>query len=104
MTGFLGARVIGLIEEALAEVDAAEHVLVGGRHLVKLDVRLGVLNICFHQGGSLLNALDQHLLAADGFFHQCCLLRCELMSLRILWLLLCIRAGHTQADEQEGEG
>jgi hypothetical protein len=93
---FLAARLVGLVEEALAEIDAAQHILVRDRHLIELDVRLGVLDIGLHQRRALLNILDQHLFAANGLLHQCCLLRRELMHLRILWLLLFAYAQDTQ--------
>ena len=79
--GFFASGLVGLVEKYLAEVNAAQHVLVGDRHLVELDVRLGVLDISLHQGSALLNVLDQHLFPANGPFHQCRLLRCELVHL-----------------------
>ena len=75
------ARLVGLVEEALAEVDAAQHVLVRNRHLVELDIRPGVLDIGFHQGRALLNVLYQHLFPANGLLHQRSLLRRELVNL-----------------------
>ena len=80
-----GPRLVGLVEKALAEVDAAQHVLVGDRHLVELDVRPGVLDVGLHQRRALLNVLDQHLFAADGLLHQRRLFRRELVRLACTW-------------------
>ena len=99
------ARHVGSVKEALAEVDAAQHVLVGDRHLIELLVRLRVLNIGLHQRRALLNVLDQHLFAADSPLHQGSLLLRELVRLGELgFLLFRIRAGDAEGNKQEGEG
>jgi hypothetical protein len=95
----------GLVEEALAEIDAAEHVLVRDRHLIELHIRLGVLNVGFDQRSAQLDILDQHLFAANGSLNQRSLIRCKLVSLGVAgFLLFRVRASHTEDHKQEGEG
>ena len=98
------SRLVGLVEEAFAEIDAAQNVLVVDRHLKQLDVGSRVLDVGLHQRRAQLNVLDQLFLLAYGPFNQCSLLGGELVRLLVLWFLLCVRASHTQENHQEGEG
>ena len=98
------AGFVCLVEEAPAEVDAAQRVLVFDRHLVELHVGPRVLDVGLHQRRALLNGLDQHLFASDGSFHQRGLFGGELVRLFVLRLLLCVRAGYGQNKDQDGEG
>ena len=100
---FFGGRagLESLVEEALAEIHAAQHVLVGDGDLVELHVGTGVLDVCFHQRRALLDRLDQHLFAPDGLDHQGLLLGGERVNRLVLGLFLGVRARRSQGDEQQ---
>ena len=95
---------VGLVEESLAEVHAAEHVVIRHGNCVELHIRLGVLNVGLHQRRALLDVLDQHLLLGDGLLHQRSLLGGKRAGGLELRLLLRVRAAHTEAQDQKGEG
>ena len=76
-------RFVGLVEEALAEVDAAERVLVAYGDLVELDVGTGVLDVGLDQRSALLDRLDQDLFLPDGLLHERGLIRGQLVGLLV---------------------
>jgi len=98
------ARLVGLVDKALAEVHAAQNVLVFNRHLVELHVGLGVLDVGLHQRRALLDVLDQHLLASHGALHQRGLLGGQRVRLLVFGLLFGVRANRAEGEDQEGEG
>ena len=99
----LRAGRVALVEKRLAEVHAAQNELIVGRHFVQLHVGTRVLDVCLHQGRAYLNVLDQHFFLQDGPIHEGGLFWGKQACLFVFWLVR-VRAGHTQSNDQEGEG
>ena len=97
-------RLIGLVEEALAEVDAAERVLIAHGNLVELYIGPGVLDVGLHQRSALLDRLDQNLLLPNGLLHERGLIRGQLVCRLVLGSFLCVRPGRPKSHGQEGKG